>query len=269
VADGTIAPVRTFPNPAVAARERVPDPARRAAVAALALPGLLLPGWRGPLAAAETVPPTYRTRMPPSAALRYDLRRGALGGEGELRWQHDGSRYEMQLQGTVFGLLLLSQTSRGGFDAAGVAPERFVDRRRGRDPRVADFERAHARIRYSEGEAPQPLRAGAQDRLSWMAQLAAVVEADPPRWRSGAQVEMAVSGARGDSDVWTFTVVGRESVELEGARAPDALAFRREPRKPRDTGVEVWLDPARHHLPVRMRLSNGRDGEALQFVLIP
>ena len=36
-----------------------------------------------------------------------------------------------------------------------------------------------------------------------------------------------------------------------------------------DTRVEVWLDPGRHHLPVRIRLSNERGGEALDFVLRP
>jgi hypothetical protein len=201
--------------------------------------------------------------------LRYDLRRGVLSGEGELRWQHDDKRYELQLQGTVLGLTLIAQDSRGGFDAAGLAPGRFVDQRRGRKPRTADFERARGFIRYGDEEAPQALLAGAQDRLSWMLQLAAIVAADPAYARAGAQVRMAVSGARGDSDVWTFTADAREPVELVGARLPAALRFRREPRKPNDTGVEIWLDPARHFLPVRMRLSQGRGDEALQFVLIP
>lgn len=258
------------------------------AVAVLAAHGVLLAGWTAVVprvqseppraltvrqlaaaAGAAVAPPTYRTRIPPSAVLRYDLRRGALGGEGELRWQRDGDRYEMQLQGTVFGLTLLWQTSRGGFDAAGIAPERFLDRRRGREQRAASFQRERGLITYSGDEAQHPLVPGAQDRLSWMAQLAAIVEADPPRWRPGAQVEMAVSGSRGDSDVWTFTVTGLETIALVGGRTLEALALKREPRKPFDTAVEVWLDPGRHHLPVRMRLSNGRDGEALQFVLIP
>ena len=261
---------------AEAAQEVAPEPgearpARLAAVVDATLPAAAQAGVAAATmaAGAAAAPPTYRTRMPPSAVLRYDLRRGALGGEGELRWQRDGDRYEMQLQGTVFGLTLLWQTSRGGFDAAGIAPERFLDRRRGREQRAASFQRERGLITYSGDEARHPLLPGAQDRLSWMAQLAAIVEADPPRWRPGAQVEMAVSGSRGDSDVWTFTVTGLETIALVGGRTLEALALKREPRKPFDTAVEVWLDPGRHHLPVRMRLSNGRDGEALQFVLIP
>ena len=257
--------------PATAAAASAPVPAPAAAsdddeplqLAAAAAPRAAAPP------AAASAPPTYRTRIPPSAVLRYDLRRGALGGEGELRWHDDDGRYELQLQGSVLGLSLLSQSSRGGFDAAGLAPERFLDRRRGREQRAANFQRERGLITYSGDAAQHPLLAGAQDRLSWMVQLAAIVDADPARWQPGTQVEMAVTGSRGDSDVWTFTVSGREAVELAGGRPIEALALAREPRKPHDTSVQVWLDPARHHLPVRLRLSNGRDGDALLFVLVP
>ena len=150
-----------------------------------------------------------------------------------------------------------------------MAPLRFVDRRRGRDLRAANFQRDRGLITYSGSSAQYPLPAGAQDRLSWMVQLAAIVEAEPARFRPGEQVEMAVSGSRGDTDVWTFTVSGREAVDIAGARLERSLALRREPRKPYDTRVEVWLDPARHHLPARIRLSSERGAEALDFVLKP
>ncbi len=231
--------------------------------AALTLAAMASPG------AAEPPPPTYRTRVPPSTQLQYELRRGALTGEGELRWQRSADGYEMSMEGSVFGFQVLSQASRGGFDLAGVAPLRFVDRRRGRDLRAANFQRDRGLITYSGSSAQYPLPAGAQDRLSWMVQLAAIVEAEPARFRPGEQVEMAVSGSRGDTDVWTFTVSGREAVDIAGARLERSLALRREPRKPYDTRVEVWLDPARHHLPARIRLSSERGAEALDFVLKP
>lgn len=217
----------------------------------------------------DAPPPTYRTRVPSTALMRYDLRRGILSGEGELRWQQDGRNYELRLQGTVLGMTVLSQTSRGGFDADGLAPERFTDHRRAREPRIADFRRDEKRIVYSGTEVQHPLPAGAQDRLSWLLQLAAIVEAEPARWRAGTHIEMAVTGARGDMDVWTFTVTGEEAIELIGTRLARALALRREPRKPFDTRVEVWLDPARQHLPVRMHLGSGRSDETLEFVLRP
>ena len=231
-------------------------------------PRLVAVAAAAPLVAADP-PPIYRTRLPPSTVLQYELRRGAVTGEGELRWQRHEDGYEMSIEGSVFGFQVLSQISRGGFDLAGLAPLRFVDRRRGRDVRAANFQRDRGLITYSGSPAEYPLLAGAQDRLSWMVQLAAIVEAEPARWRAGEHVEMLVSGSRGDADVWTFTVTGREAVDLVGIRLERALALRREPRKPYDTRVEVWLDPERHHLPARIRLSSERGAEALEFVLKP
>lgn len=224
---------------------------------------------RVPLAAGDP-PPTYRTRLPPAAALRYELRRGSLSGQGVLRWQPGADGYELTMEGSVLGFQFLAQQSTGGFDAAGLAPQRFVDRRRGRAQQAANFQRERGLITYSGASEQHPLVAGAQDRVSWMVQLAAIVDADPSRWRSGEHIEMAVSGARGDADVWTFTVAGREAVTLVGgARVESALLLRREPRKPFDTRVEVWLDPTRHHLPVRLQLTGARADEALVFVLEP
>jgi hypothetical protein len=257
----TEAPMPALPSAPLAAPAEMAEPPPLLAVAA-SLP-TQVPG-------ADTAPPTYRTRVPPSAVLQYELRRGALTGAGELRWQRSADAYELSIEGSVFGLTVLSQTSRGGFDAAGLAPVRFVDRRRGRELRAANFQRDRGLITYSGSEARYPLVAGAQDRLSWMIQLAAIVDAEPARFRPGAEVEMAVSGSRGDTDVWTFAVAGVEAIDLAGGgRVERALALRREPRKPFDTHVDVWLDPGRHHLPVRIRLSNDRGAEALEFVLRP
>lgn len=213
--------------------------------------------------------PVYATRMPAAATLRYDLRRGAIGGEGTLDWRPGPEGYEMSIEGQVFGISVLSWRSRGAFDSAGIAPERFVDSRRGRDVRAANFQREAGKITFSGSEVSYPLVGGAQDRLSWMVQLAAVLEADQARRAAGEKVSMFVAGARGDGDVWTFSVMGEEELKLPGLLVPRALALRREPRKPFDTQVEVWLDPARQHLPARMRLTQLPAGDSTEFILRP
>jgi hypothetical protein len=222
-----------------------------------------------PVGSAGPPPPVYPTRVPQPAVLHYELRRGVLAGQGVLTWQPTAQGYDMQIEGTVFGLPVLSWISRGGFDAAGLAPQRFIDRRRGKDQRAANFQRDKGLISWSSVTTETPLVAGAQDRLSWMAQLAAIVQADRKRYGAGTQVVMQVAGARGDADVWTFSVTGRESVDVMGGRVLDTLALRREPRKPFDTQVEVWLDPARQHLPVRLKLSSSGGNDALEFLLRP
>lgn len=211
--------------------------------------------------------PVYATRPAPAATLRYELRRGGLRGSGELLWQPRGDAYALSMRGTAFAMTVIEWTSEGGFDAAGIAPQRFTDRRRGRDARAANFQRGAGIISYSGPQVTYPLLPGSQDRVSWMLQLPAIIDAAPAVFVPGERVGLFVSGARGDADVWTFTVEGREAIELPAGRVEAALRLRREPRKPYDTRVEVWLDPARHHLPVRMRLSSVEGGEGNEFLL--
>jgi hypothetical protein len=222
-----------------------------------------------PAPAEGAEPPVYPTRIAPSIRLAYVIRRGALSGTGELNWQHDGLVYTLSLSGSVLGLEVIGHASRGGFDAAGPAPERFVDRRRGRDRQAANFDRGAGRITFSGPAVSYPLVPGAQDRLSWMVQLPAIVEADAAPWTAGTRAAMFIVGSRGDADVWTFSVHGIESVEGAAGRAVEALRLTREPRRPYDTQIEVWLDPARQHLPARVRLTTLPGGDSLELTLVP
>jgi hypothetical protein len=198
--------------------------------------------------------------------LQYELRRGALLGHAQLNWQPAVQGYEMTLEWSFLGRRQAQWSSRGGFDAAGIAPERFLAQR-GREQRAANFQRERGRISFSGPRTEYPLVPGAQDRLSVLAQLAAIVAADSRRSDVGAQVSLLVVGARGDGDVWTFTVLDRDELELPAGPVQRPVHLRREPSRPYDTTVDVWLDPARGHLPVRFRLSVGASGESNDFVL--
>jgi len=217
-------------------------------------------------AAGDIEVPTYRTQFPPAASLRYDLRRGFLSGTGELQWKPGAEKhYELRLEGHVAGLSILVQTSQGSIDEAGLAPLRYVDQRR-RDTRAANFQRDKGRITFSGPAVEFPLLPGSQDRLSWMVQLGAILNAEPQRATSGARVAMFIVGARGDGDVWVFRFAGTESVDT-GLGTLHAVKFTREPRKPYDTQVEVWLAPAHSHLPVRAKLTSAPDGSSLELLL--
>jgi hypothetical protein len=245
----------------VAASQVTPD-ALAAAPAAIA--GVAEPGPEP--AASEPPLPTYRTRLPPAATLQYDLQRGRFGGSGELRWSPEGERYELRLTGSVVGINVLTQLSQGGIDGAGLAPQRFTDQRARRAAQAANFDRATGRLSFSGPSTVLPLHAGVQDRLSWMVQLAAIVAADPRWLEPDARIVLQVVGARGDAGLWVFRCVGAEPLDTAAGRI-DSVHFAREPRGPYDTGVDVWLDPARHHLPVRATIRSGGDGEGLELRL--
>ena len=201
--------------------------------------------------------PLYATQMPPPVLLRYQVRRGALQGSGELLWRPQGDRYELLFDARVGPLNLLSQASAGAFDAAGIAPVRFTDQRARRPAQAVNFQREAGLVSFSGSGAALGLRAGMQDRLSWMVQLAAIVAAEPALRQVDGKVALIVVGAQGDASLWVFRCLGLRETADEGNPMNGTLAYLREPRDAYDTTVKVWLDPARHYLPARARLKAG------------
>ena len=220
------------------------------------------PGLSGESPVESGQVPVYATRLPPPGRWRYRLQRGLATGEAELHWKlaPDG-RYQLRLEGWVAGVALLEWASQGEIDAAGVAPDRFAVRRRGRDRQAANFQRDVGKITFSGPTHELPLFPGAQDRLSWTVQLPAIVAAAPERFVAGTSVVLSVAGARGDADVWTFVVQGTETID-----GVPALKLLREPRRPYDTRVDVWLDPARSYLPLRVLQTPSGGGTALDLL---
>lgn len=242
--------------------QRLPQPAPSETAAATVVPPPATPAADASPAATT---PVYATRLAPAATLYYGLRRGAASGRAVLRWAPDGGRYDLSLHGQLLAAPSVAWVSQGAIDAHGIAPERYTESRRGRELRAANFQRASARITFSGPQLEYALPPGAQDRLSWMLQLGAVMAADPTHETPGERLLLFVVGSRGDAEVWTFTVQSRETIELPGTGHVDTVHLRREPQRTYDTLVDVWLDPRRHHLPVRARISVRAD--STEFVL--
>lgn len=228
---------------------------RSGAAAAL---GVALPAWSTSASApgpADTLP-VYPTRLPAAVSLEYGLSYGMMSGSGRLTWQPPlAGRYRIQLVGRALGLQLIEWTSEGGVDAAGLAPWRFTEKRIGRDAQVAEFRREAGRIHYpARPDRDVPLPAGAQDRLSWLVQLPAILRADPRLQRPGQRIALFVSGARGDAERWEF--------EIRDAGG-GLLHVRRLPPPGAEVQGEAWLAPGEDLLPVRVRLA--KDGDVLEM----
>jgi hypothetical protein len=256
-------PAAARPKPTPTA-PRVPAAALQARYGAEA-PDEPMPATPDPTAAGQPVP-VYATRLPPAATLQYAMQRDAPTRrelQAELRWRPEGERYTLSL-----GFAAIGRASVGALDLHGIAPERHVETRRGRELRAVNFQRDTARITFSGPALELALLPGVQDRLSWMLQLAAVMAANPALAEPGVEVLLQVVGVRGDAAVWRFVVQGREDIDLPAGVALNALHLHREPQRPYDTRVDVWLDPARHHLPVRVRLQTRAEGEGTDFTLL-
>jgi hypothetical protein len=203
--------------------------------------------------------PHHPTQLPPAQTMVLRVTRGNAVGQGSLRWAHGEGRFALALQTesalqTEATLPPVDWHSEGATSADGLLPERMEVRQRGRATHAANFQLERQVATFSGPRTQQPIAAQSQDRVSWLLQLPAIVQAQPERMVPGHVVPVHVVGARGDAAVWMFTVQGMEALALgeRGITLP-ALKLTRQATRAYDTNVELWLDPSRHHLPLRWR----------------
>ncbi len=207
----------------------------------------------------ETTPPATERLMalPDAARLRYAAQGRAkqldYWANAELRWQLLGSqRYEARLEVGAFLLGSRVQTSVGSLGPQGLVPQRFVDRNRGE--LSVQFDAEQQRIRFSTQAPEVPLLPGAQDRLSLFVQLSALIGAEPARYPVGTVLSFQVA-TQSEAQVWHFRIEPDEWLQLPiGALATVKLV--REPLRPGDQKLEIWLARERQYLPARLRLTN-------------
>ena len=204
--------------------------------------------------ARETSTPTHPYRVPGSTRLKYEVKGNKFpyNLSAELLWQQDGENYEARLAFSAAFLTVLSQTSRGQITAQGLAPLRFSDKKRSEV--AAHFVREQGKISFSANTPEAPLLAGAQDRLSILLQLGAMIAGDPGAYPQATTLTLQIVGPR-DADIWLFTVEAEEALALPGGEQV-ALKLVRNPREAFDQKVELWLAPALGYLPVRVRITD-------------
>lgn len=193
--------------------------------------------------------------VPSAVTLHYTVtgssRQRSYQAQSRLRWRHDGVAYEAALEISAFLLGERAQTSAGRITAEGLAPTRFTDK--ARSLQATHFEWAKGKLIFSNNAPEAVLLAGAQDRLSVFMQLGAMVGGEPTRYPPGTTIALPTAGAR-ELEVWTFTVVGAETLQLPGGEQA-TIKLERPSRREFDPKVEVWIAPNLDHLPARIRLS--------------
>jgi hypothetical protein len=75
--------------------------------------------------------------------------------------------------------------------------------------RAVNFEREQRRVSFSGPVGALPLVEGAQDRLSWVVQVMAILRARGTAWVVGETLTVWVAGPQGDGDDWVFAVDAR------------------------------------------------------------
>lgn len=253
------------PDTAAAAPASTPAPAP-----APAPPG---PGGAGNVATAEagggagTPGATRPLKLPGSVQLGFAVTaqqgpQPMSGAFGELVWLQNGDEYNARLSIKMLFKTVRAQTSVGRIGPLGIDPTRFSDTRR--TEVASHFVRESGEIVFSNNAPRAKLQPGAQDRLSVIMQISALIAGDPARYPPGSQLSMQTVGER-DAEVWTFTVDGEDAVSTP---AGDFRAVRltRLPRRDYDYKLELWLAPEQNWLPVRIRQTQ-QNGDFIDLAL--
>jgi hypothetical protein len=243
-----------LPPPAVASpRPRAAPPEATAVAEQAAAPAA--PAPEAPAAPQPATSQPAAFAIPGSMRLHYKVsahsRNQLWHGNGELLWRHDGERYEAQLEVSAPLLPTRTQRSTGSITADGLAPLRFSDKARGEE--AAHFQRDEGKVSFSSNRPDVTLSPGAQDRLSVLLQLGALIAGDPARFAPEATITIQTASTR-DAEPWVFTVEAREQLLLPGGSMA-TLKLTRNPRKEFDLKVELWLAPGMAYVPVRLRLT--------------
>ncbi len=260
----TTAPPQTRPQPALEAdkvhqvRERSAAPAQESVTTALVAVSAESPTMHAQAAAARpaSTQPTIQAKVAGSVRLHYEVVARARGltldGSGELLLRHDGNDYEAKLEVSAPFVPTRTQRSTGRITAQGLAPIRFSEKARNEE--ATHFQRDKGMISFSSNQPDAQLEPGAQDRLSVMLQLGAMMAAAPTRFPAASTIEIQTAGTRG-AEEWLFTIHGAEQLKLPGGSLA-TLKIIRNPRREFDQKIELWLAPGMEYLPVRLRLTN-------------
>ncbi len=263
-----VAPPPARPEPPGAAPVVGAQPRRAAAAKAPPLPNPApAPALTAPPAPQQPPQPPQPANPPPSGTpaasfaipgsvrMHYKVsgqsRSERWEADAELLWRHDGERYEAKLEISDAKRHARSQRSTGRITGDGLAPLRFSDKLRGEE--AAHFVRDEGKVSFSSNQPDAPLLPGAQDRLSVLVQLAALIAGDPGKFGPGAAIAIQTATTR-DAQTWQFTVEGNEPLQLPGGPAI-ALKLTRAARMEYDQKVELWLAPHMDYVPVRLRLT--------------
>jgi len=213
---------------------------------------------------AADMPRAQKLAFAPPVLLIYEGKgeeRGFIkyAASGELLWSPSGSHYNAYLEISAFGFRVRTWNSKGDLTDGGLQPLRFGDKPRGAEL-ATHFQREKGIISFSANNPDVPLQTGAQDKLSAILQLGAIVAGEPARYTSGANIAFQAADAH-RAELWNFKVGDIEQLNLPGG-AVAAVKLSKAPTVEFDQRIEVWLAPDLHYMPVRIRITEANGAYA-------
>lgn len=238
----------------------VPDPQPALAVPPVVMPGAPQQQAAGAEPAASAGAPAFA--WPPSTRMRYKLLghyRGPVEGTAQVEWLRQGSRYQVHLSTAIGPVLSRHIRSEGELTPQGLAPRRFDGEQKVlfRAARRWQLRFGPDQVVLSDGKLV-PAQPGAQDEASQFVQLTWLFTTQPDRLRVGGAVEMPLAISR-KLERWIYDVQGEELLHFPFGEVP---TFHLKPRRAAtggDLSAEIWIAPTLQYLPVRIRITDGKD----------
>jgi len=212
--------------------------------------------------------PEPRVALPLAALYVYRTTNSELrmaSGTTTVEWSlADDGRYRLRLATAAVGVTVLALESQGALGPFGLAPERYTETRIRRGTVAANFDWDGRRVTFSARSHERALMDGLQDRISFQFQLMLLGQAQPERFRAGAQTVLWMAG-RDDVSAYRFRSGGRDTTAT-GIGEQSTVRIERIVAGESDARMEVWLAPELGWLPVRLRFTD-RYGRVTESVL--
>lgn len=176
---------------------------------------------------------------------------GLLSGRQTHHWRHDGQHYSLETEGEVTGLVSLfvrgklTQQSLGSIGQAGLQPDHYEMQRLSGKKETLDFDYPANQIVGNNGKRSYelPLMTGAQDPLSSIYQLAMAAQGG----NAGVIVAATSKHVRG----YPYQSLGMETLDTALGTIQALHVVRG--GNTGEHGMDLWLSPQHHYLPVRVR----------------
>ncbi|RXZ33919.1 DUF3108 domain-containing protein [Oxalobacteraceae bacterium CAVE-383] len=212
-------------------------------------------------------PPAHAADAPPSVTLKYNvqgLRDGQkVYGSSKIAWRNQDGRYRIDGNASVLFFTLLQFSSDGVLDDSGVSPTLYSEKRFRKTATDTRFEHERNTITFSASDNRYPRPGDAQDRASFIWQLATIGRGNPAAFFTGADFTMLVAGVR-DAEPWRIIVSGEDEIDADGGAISAWHLVRMPQPGSYDQKIDIWLAPGRQWYPLKIRYTED-NGDYLEM----
>lgn len=177
-------------------------------------------------------------------------------GVGSINWTVKDGKYSMSIEAgldlviTSFNLYKL--TSEGRLDKFGITPEISTEARRTRASTATHFHHDEKTISFSASSKIVTMDDGAQDKASFLMQLASIGYADEKQFYEGKEIEIQVAEER-DAALFHFLVLGKEDINSKLGKISTWHLLRAPRPGTYNSQLDIWLAPEFGWYPVQIR----------------